>query len=126
LFYAEKGKGAYLNGKRIRVNKDSNVMKSFYSGNVKHFCELGISRHLLRSLGCSGVELAYVACGRFGARIKVRGSDPYGYGTGSIIVTEAGGKITGMKGEPWNLKTNGVLVSNGKLHTKMLRMLRNS
>ena len=124
LFYAAKGKGAYLNGKRIHVNKDKEVMKSFYSGNVKHFCEFNISRHLLRSFGNSGIELAYVACGRFGARIKAAGQDPYGYAAGSILITEAGGKLTDMKGKPWNLKSDGALASNGLLHEKLLKSFR--
>ena len=125
MFYALKGKGAYLNGKRIHVNKDKEIIRSFFTGNVKHFCELNISRHLLRSLGCTGLEMSYVASGRFGARIKVSGQDPYGYGAGSIIVLEAGGKLTDMKGKPWNLKSNGALASNGLLHNKLLKLFSN-
>ncbi len=121
VFHASKGKGTYLNGKRIHVNNETNIMKSFFGLSFSQ--QFPISRRLLRSLGCAGIELAYVACGRFGARIKLGGNDPYGYGAGSIIVTEAGGKITDMKGKPWNFKSNGALASNGKLHDNLLKIL---
>ncbi len=126
LFYASKGKGTYLNGKRIRVNKETDIMKSFYAVSMPRIEQINISRTLLRGIGCAGVELAYVACGRFGAKIKLRGNDPYGYGAGSILVLEAGGKITDMKGNPWNLRSDGALASNGKLHDKLLKLSNNT
>ena len=126
LFYAVKGKGAYLNGKRIHVNKDTNFMRSLYCGSSKLFSIESIGRRLARTLGCAGIELAYVACGRFGARIKIGGIDPYGYGAGSILILEAGGKITGIHGQPWTLRTDGVLSSNGKLHDKLLKLISNT
>ncbi len=126
LFYASKGKGAYLNGKRIHVNKDTNLMKSFFCGSVKQLCNVQISGHLLRALGCGGVELAYVACGRFGARILRHGNDPYGYGAGSIIVLEAGGKLTDCEGKQWNLRSDGAIASNGKIHEKLLNLTNNT
>jgi len=124
LFHAEKGKGTYLNGKRVRVNKDTNLMKTYLTLNLKHFCEVPLSRHVMRYFGCAGLELAYVACGRLGARIKARGTDPFGYAAGSILVKEAGGKVTDMKGRPWTLQSDGVLASNGKLHNKLLKIFQ--
>ena len=126
LFYAAKGKGAYLNGKRIHVSKDTEIIKSFYAGSARQFSELKVSNHLLRALGCCGLEMAYVACGRFGARIKLRGTDPYGYGAGSILVLEAGGKLTDAHGKPWNLKSDGAIASNGLLHEKLLKIISNN
>ena len=124
LFYALKGKGAYLNGKRIHVNNDTDIMKSFYSVSFKQVGRISLSYRLLRALSAASIELAYVACGRFGARIKMGGIDPYGYATGSILVLEAGGKITDIKGDPWNLKSDGALASNGKLHDKLLKLIQ--
>jgi myo-inositol-1(or 4)-monophosphatase len=125
LFYASKGKGAYLNGKKIHANNDENIMKSFFAVGVPHIQEIPISKMLIRGIGCAGIELAYVACGRFGAKIKLRGSDPYGYGAGSILVLESGGKITDMHGNPWHLRSDGALASNGKLHERLLKMFSN-
>jgi myo-inositol-1(or 4)-monophosphatase len=126
FFHAAKGKGAYMNGKKIRVNKDPNIMKSFYAVGTPFIGESPISKTLIRGIGCAGVELAYVACGRFGAKIKLRGNDPFGYGAGSILVLEAGGRITDMNGKQWTLKSNGALASNGKLHEKLLEIINNT
>ena len=126
LFHAAKGKGTYLNEKKINVNKETDIMKSFFAVGMPFVENVPISRTLQRGIGCAGVELAYVACGRFAAKIKPRGNDPYGYGAGSIIVLEAGGKLTDMKGNPWNLKSNGALASNGKMHDKLLKLFSNT
>jgi myo-inositol-1(or 4)-monophosphatase len=126
IYYAEKGKGAYLNGKRIHVNKHTDIMKTLCAISLPGMEKVRISSALLRATNCCGIEMAFLACGRFGARIKMRGTDPYGYGAGSILVLEAGGKITDMKGKPWHLKSDGVLASNGKLHDKLLKILDNT
>ncbi len=126
LFYASKGKGAYLNGKRIHVNKDTDLLKSFFAGPSHHLLQIPLSKTLIRNMGCAGVELAYVACGRFTARIKLHGNDPYGYGAGSIIVLEAGGKLTDCEGKPWNLRSDGAIASNGKIHNKILNLTGNT
>lgn len=126
LFYAQKGKGAYLNGKKIHVNKDTNLLKSFFAGPSHHIAQIPLSNKLIRNIGCAGIELAYVACGRFTARIKLHGNDPYGYGAGSIIILEAGGKITDSEGKPWNLRSDGAIASNGKIHNKILNLNGNT
>ena len=125
LFYAEKRTGAYLNGKKIHVNNDSDLLKTFIAITTMGPTQIPISGYLLRGLGCAGLELAYVACGRFGAKIKPKGNDPYGYGASTIIIQEAGGKVTDLHGKPWNLNSNGAIASNGKLHDKLLKMLSN-
>lgn len=125
LFYAEKGKGAYLNGKKIHVNKDTDLLKTFIATTTLNLTQIPISGYLLRGLGCAGMDLSYVACGRFGAKIKLIGNDPYGYGAPAIIIQEAGGKVTDLHGKPWNLNSNGALASNGKLHDKLLKLLSN-
>lgn len=124
MFYAAKGKGAFLNGKKIRVSQDSQIDKSFFTGSIRDISSLDISRHLLRALGCAGLSICYVGCGRMGAAIKFRGNDPYGYVATSIIVTEAGGKITTCDGKSWSYKSQGALVSNGKLHKKLVKMMK--
>lgn len=126
LYHAAKGKGAFLNGKRIKVSKEANIMRSFFGGTAKHLASLNLSGHLLRNLGCCCLELAYVARGLFGARIKLRGTDSYGYGAGSILVTEAGGTITDTRGKPWKLNSDGAIASNGKLHPEILALLNNT
>lgn len=123
FFYGAKGKGAYMNGKKIKVNKDKELMKSFFAGKKAYFKQ-GMSHHLLRHLGCAALGLCYVACGRFGGVIKIRGNDPYGYVAPAVILREAGGKLTDIKGKPWNIKSKGAIASNGKLHGKLLREVK--
>lgn len=124
LFVAEKGKGATLNGKKIHVNNDTQLNKSYHAlSSIK----LGttMSPHVQRVFGCCGIEMCYVACGRLGSRIKMHGSDPYGYGATSIIVLEAGGKLTDSTGKQWTLNSDGAVASNGKLHQKLLNLVNN-
>ena len=122
-FHALEGKGAFLNGKRIQVNNESDPLKTFFSGSVKHLANLNLSGHVLRSYGCCGLELAYVACGRLGGRIKLRGIDPYGYGASSSIIIEAGGTLTDIHGHQWKLNSGGAIASNGKLHQKLVELV---
>ncbi len=125
MFVAEKGKGATLNGKKIQVSKEDNPLKTLHAiSNVRS--QLSISPHVQRDFGCCGIEMSYVACGRFGSRIKLHGSDPYGYGASSIIVLEAGGKLTDSHGKPWTLHSDGAITSNGKLHNRMLGLINNT
>lgn len=125
MFIAEKGKGATLNGKKIHVSKQDNPLKALHAiSNVRS--QLSISPHVQRDLGCCGIEMSYVACGRFASRVKLHGSDPYGYGASSIIVLEAGGKITDSHGKPWTLHSDGAITSNGKIHNKILNLINNN
>lgn len=122
LFHAIKGKGAYLNGKKIRVNKDTTLNKSYHAiSSVVHTYDL--SPHVQRIYGCAGLELCYVACGRLGSRIKLHGNDPYGYGAASIIIREAQGTLTDNNGKEWTLDSDGAIASNGKLHKKLVRLV---
>ena len=123
LFYASCGKGTFLNGKRIHVSHETDLVKSFFSGSVRHLASINLPRNTLRALGCCGLELAYVACGRFGGRIKLRGNDPYGYGAAACIIKEADGMITDAIGKPWTLKSDGCLASNCVLHKKLIEIM---
>jgi len=124
LFYATKGKGAYLNGKKIRVGKAKTIDDAYISLNFAHYCKINWYKHGLRYLGCESLELCYVACGRYDAHVRLKGKDPFGYGAGSLIVLEAGGKITDCKGKKWNIHSNGILATNGKVHNKILKVTK--
>ncbi len=124
LFYGAKGMGAYLNNKKIKVSPETDITKSLFAASPKHIPLIDLSHYLLRAPGCASLSLCYVACGRFGGVAKVRGSDPYGYVAPSIIVLEAGGKITDIKGKPWNYKSEGAVFTNGKLHTDFMAKIK--
>lgn len=125
LYTAVAGKGAFLNGKRIHVNKNDELLRTFIGGSVKHLAALGISGHVLRSLGCCALELCWVASGKFGARVKLRGNDPYGYGASACVILEAGGMLTDTQGKQYTLRSDGAIASNGKLHEKLLDLVNN-
>ena len=131
-YHAVKGKGAFLNGKRIHVSKETNIMKGAYAGAVHDVQGItSLPSALLHAFSCSSIELAYLACGRLSGRIRVHEHyekykyDPFGYAAGVLLVTEAGGKITDVHGGPWEmLDMKSVIASNGKLHKKLLSIFR--
>lgn len=128
LFYAVKNKGAFLNKKRISVNKNKDKDNMFIVTNPKNWLKINkkINFSMTRYFGCSSLELAYVACGRFAARIKNSNkSDPFGTVAGKLLVEEAGGKFTDLENKTWRIKTKKYLASNKIVHDKLLRILKN-
>ncbi len=143
LFVAEKGKGAYLNGKRIHVSKTKALSKAFltycYGQEKKHMRRaVELYRYFkmqsvdMRQLGSAAIELAWVAAGRTDS-IIIPGTKPWDAGAGALLVTEAGGTVTDFENKPWrfiNSKTGklamnaDLLATNGKIHHIVLRHLK--
>ncbi|MFH1413407.1 MAG: inositol monophosphatase family protein [Candidatus Omnitrophota bacterium] len=136
LFYAQKNKGAFLNGKRIRVNlarnlKESLLITGFYYSrgwNMLHTLQI-IKRfffsHIrgLRRLGAAALDLCYVACGRVSGFWEFELS-PWDYAAGKLLVEEAGGRITDKSGNKLPLtKKTFVVASNSKIHSRMLTII---
>lgn len=126
LFYAEKGKGAYLNDKKISISKDDRnraivtVSPSQKDPDKKLLRELMyyFPKNVVRSvrdLGCAALELAYVARGGLEANIDI-GLYTYDFAAGLMLVQEAGGKITNFDGKPWKFPENYFIASNGVFH----------
>lgn len=136
MFSAGKNKGAFLNGKRIHVNNADRLKKSilitgfYYSRSkemiktlttIKHF----LLKHILglRRLGAAALDLCYVACGRAAGFWEFELS-PWDFAAGKLIIEEAGGRITGSRGERVPLtKKYFIVASNGKIHKKMLEVI---
>lgn len=137
LYYAQKGKGAYLNGKKIRVSTVSILKKAlfitgFYYDRGKEMDEnlrkirQFLQRHIIgiRRLGSAALDLCYVAAGRAAGYWEFRLS-PWDFAAGMLIVKEAGGKITDRRGKEISVKQKSfVAASNGKIHNKMLEILK--
>ncbi|MDW8109889.1 MAG: inositol monophosphatase family protein [Candidatus Kryptonium sp.] len=135
LFYAEKGKGAFLNGKRISVSKTDVLIKSMlatgFPYNVKenpdncieHFVNFLMSAQAIRRLGSAALDLVYVACGRLDGFWEVD-LNPWDVAAGKIIVEEAGGKVTDFYGNKFNIYTKGIVASNGIIHEQMLEVIK--
>ena len=110
LFSAERGGGAYLNGERFRVSNakrldDALVATGFPSRrrhqnvNVHFYYQLAMLTHGVRRAGAAAIDLCYVACGRLDAFWEF-GLNPWDMAAGLVILEEAGGKATDMKGNP--------------------------
>jgi myo-inositol-1(or 4)-monophosphatase len=76
----------------------------------------------VRRVGSAALDLCYVACGRFDAywEHQVR---PWDLGAGALIVTEAGGQLSGSDGSPFEVDGGQVLASNARLHTRIVEAL---
>lgn len=131
LFYAEKGKGAYLNGKKIHVTDCKKVESSVLATgfhlkgalqNLPYFKKVAGNCRGIRRFGASAIDLAYTACGHFDGywEFNIKAWD---IAAGCIIIEEAGGKVTDLNGNTLDLFGNQILATNGKIHKEMIRKL---
>jgi myo-inositol-1(or 4)-monophosphatase len=129
LFSAERGAGSYLNGERIRVSAatrldDALVATGFPSRrrhqnvNVHFYYQLALLTHGVRRAGAAAIDLCYVGCGRIDAFWEF-GLNPWDMAAGIVILEEAGGRSTDMKGFPVNVRAPHLLTSNGILHPEL-------
>jgi myo-inositol-1(or 4)-monophosphatase len=125
LFTAEKDRGAYLNGRRIRVSATETMGESLIatgfpsrkrhgSPNVHFYHEITLRSHGVRRAGSAALDLAYVACGRLDGYWEFN-LNSWDTAAGVLLVREAGGKVTYFDGSPFHLVSAEVLASNGKV-----------
>lgn len=135
LFTAEKGTGAFLNGKRMQVSGvprlieslivtgfPYNVRENPYNA-VQHFTNFLSEAQAVRRLGSAALDLCYVAAGRFEGFWEVT-LNPWDMAAGVLLVEEAGGKFTDFKGFPSTVYNKNVLATNGLVHEQMVEVLR--
>lgn len=138
LFIAERGKGAFLNGRRLAVSKTSRVKDSllitgfaydraeradFYLRRFKAFM---VRAHDVRRSGSAALDMAWVAAGRADGFWEFK-LNPWDVAAGRLLVEEAGGRVTAFDGKPWRTwREMGAqtLATNGRVHADMLRVLR--
>jgi len=136
LFVAVRGSGATLNGKPIAVADclsigEAMIATGFYYDRGEMMSRtLGCIESLflnqirgIRRMGAAALDLAWVACGRYGAFFELTLS-PWDYAAGRLLVTEAGGQFTDCAGSEVRLETTSVLASNGSLHEEVLSLLK--
>ncbi len=132
LFAAERGGGARLNGAPIHVSKapvlnDALVSTGFPSRkrhqnvNIHFYYQLAMQTHGVRRGGSAAIDLAYTACGRLEAFWEF-GLNPWDMAAGTLLVEEAGGKVSGMRGEALNLHGPHLLADNGLIHEETLHL----
>jgi myo-inositol-1(or 4)-monophosphatase len=133
-FYGENNKGAYLNGKRIRVSgikylKDALLVTGFPYGAqnntdhcINHFVNFIKAGLPIRRLGSAALDLCYVACGRIDGFWEVS-LNPWDVAAGNLILKEAGGKVTNFFGKKYSIYNKQILATNGKIHREMIEIL---
>lgn len=130
LFTAAKGKGAYLNGARIHVSRtpvlaEALVATGFPSHkrhqnpNIHFYHQFTLRSHGVRRAGSAALDLAYTACGRFDAYWEFN-LNPWDTSAGALLVTEAGGTMSGFDGDDFRLDSQEILATNGLLRDEML------
>lgn len=133
LFEAEKGCGAFLNGKPVKVSSRDQITQSVMAtgfaclrqdhkyNNLPYFNELAARLRGVRRYGSAAVDMCYTACGRLEGfwelNLKI-----YDIAAGMVILREAGGKVTDFDGGQDNLE-NEVLATNGRVHEEMIKTL---
>jgi myo-inositol-1(or 4)-monophosphatase len=134
LFVAQKGIGAYLNGKRIRVSSIRKLVRSLVvtgfpyeigsdeQNVMKSFSNVIMSVQGVRRLGSAALDLAYVAAGRFESFWE-KGLQSWDVAAGSLMVDEAGGKITEYCGGDNYIFGKTLLATNGLVHRSMIKLI---
>jgi len=134
LFTAERGAGAFLNGQRLQVSAaaeliDALLVTGFPYDVHKQTADLvtmfaaflGRAR-AVRRLGSAALDLCYVAAGRFDGYWEQH-LWPWDVAAGALVVTEAGGSVTGMDGSSFDPAAAHLVASNGRVHAAMLDVI---
>jgi myo-inositol-1(or 4)-monophosphatase len=130
MFSAERGAGAFLNGERIRVSDAQRIAESLVATgfpsrkrhqnvNVHFFYQLAMLSHGVRRAGSAAIDLAYVACGRYDAFWEF-GLNPWDIAAGVLLVREAGGQCSDMKGSALDLRGPHILADNDAVHEEIV------
>lgn len=135
LFTASRGRGAFLNDRRVRVSKRTKLIDSLI-GTGFPFKEmrnidayLGIFKEVagktagMRRPGSAALDLAYTACGRTDGFFEI-GLAPWDMAAGVLLVTEAGGLASDFAGEGDYLKTGNLVAGSPKIFTQLLQIVQ--
>ena len=135
LFWAEKHQGSFFNGEKIRVSTAREMKQALLvtgfpydvatnpRNNLNHWAAFIVRAQALRRDGSAGLNLSYVAGGRFDGFWELKLS-PWDMAAGVLIVAEAGGTVTSLRGETFDLYQGGIVASNGLIHREMVSVIR--
>ena len=133
LFSAARGQGAYLNAKPVHVSNAERMAVSLVATgfpthkrgdnvNIHYYWHFTLKSHGVRRDGSAALDLCSVACGRFEAFWEF-GLKSWDTAAGILIVAEAGGKVTDLRGGPYRPGGPDLLVTNGHIHAEMQQMM---
>lgn len=135
MFWAQAGKGAWLNDEKIAVSKIDELANSLMAtgfpadtstavyNNLEIFQELTNTSHGVRRDGSAALDLCYVASGRLDAFWEMKLS-PWDVAAGSLIVEEAGGKVSNLVNGEFIKNSGHILASNGLIHDQVVKVLK--
>ena len=135
LFTASRGRGAFLNDRRIRVAKRTKLQECLLGTGfpfkqmdnmdayLAMFKELSGKTAGLRRPGAAALDLAYLACGRVDGFFEI-GLQPWDMAAGVLLVTEAGGLASDFSGEGDYLKTGNLVAGSPKIFTQLLQVVQ--
>jgi myo-inositol-1(or 4)-monophosphatase len=137
-FRAERGKGAYLGARRLRVSDAAELRGSLLAtgfpydawsnpnNNLDHYARFAVRTQGVRRLGSAALDLAYLAAGRLDGYWELR-LYPWDVAAGGLIAEEAGARVTAIDGEsPYLTDTPSLIAANPILHAKMTAVIRGS
>jgi len=130
LYTAERGRGAWLNGKPMQVSRIPELAEALIatgfpsrkrhdSPNVHFYHEFTLRSHGVRRAGSAALDLAYVAAGRLEAFWEFN-LNPWDTAAGILLVEEAGGRVTNFADGAFALNSREVLASNGLIHAELV------
>ena len=134
-YVAVKGKGAYVNGKKIHVSETERIDEALLTTGFTYNKKRGLKQEMsafevlssearaVRRPGSAALDLAFTACGVFDGFWE-RNLSPWDVAAGSLLVKEAGGMVTNFSGNSFNLLSPEILASNGQIHPQLLRALK--
>jgi myo-inositol-1(or 4)-monophosphatase len=134
LFTAERGVGAWLNGAPLRVSSTAEVIDAMLVTGFPYdvhetlddviglFAAFVAKARAIRRLGSAAIDLCWVAAGRLDAFWEER-LQPWDTRAGALLVQEAGGRVSGLDGRPWQSGGGHLLASNGHLHDALCQIV---
>ena len=133
FFWSSAGRGSWCNNKRLRVSNRMQISdcligtgipfgKRIYKNYLNEIDEISKSTAGIRRLGSAGLDLAYVASGKLDAFWE-NDLNLWDISSGILIVKEAGGKISDLKGNNWNTNCRDIIASNGNIHSELVEKL---
>ena len=134
LFWAAKGKGAFLNKRRMTVSRTADPNGALLStgfpydlresreNNLDYFAAFATRVRAIRRMGAAALDIAWTAAGRFDGFWELK-LFPWDIAAAVLMVSEAGGRLSSFEGGSLGLHTGNVIASNGQLHNFILNVI---
>lgn len=133
LYYAEKGKGAFLNGKRIKIGQQKELFKTVilfsqyrgkenYAKTYRILGKINKTCGTFRFFGSAALSLCYIASGKADAFLGI-GLNAWDLAAGNLLIEESGGRVADFKGRDWEIEKKDVVAANKKIHSKLLKII---